>query len=503
MIGLDGRLTKEILSDGSYWEIAYNDRERTISRTLKNSSHTTLSQERFVFDRRGNVISYTDGKNNTVTRQYDGLNRLKTEINPSDTPQAAQEQTHISYGRNTLMIINNLEEKQIFTKDAWGRINSVVNENANNQKVAETTYAYSPNNITETNGTVSTTTTFDPLGNPVLVNRFDSDEGFAKQVLDIGVAHVSTIGIPVSMYLGFAGQAAEWWGLTNVASKLNTASGSILEFVADRWTAGNQGPMGRVVDKQIYAVTTTTFLKNVVIPLLRLGKQETAINDAKLTIPMIGVSMGLGGIGTAAKKLGLKSVGNTFDEWSVSLLQNVADRLSATNEGPMGRVFDMLTRSTTGYARPFLGHNQQFLVDWTTGDLPTRIVYAPDSIQVRDMAASPNVKRTIDEFYAKGAPKIHPFRHDTFDAFWETIANRSTRNLKSTAMQVGGYVGTITNSGNGTMTIRIENTAGARSFFYHLLPNLPGKSGPMHNVEQVFEWTIPIDPTRLPQPTNK
>ncbi len=151
------------------------------------------------------------------------------------------------------MLINNLGEKQIFTKDAWGRITKIVNEDANNQKVAETTYAYSPNNITETNGTVSTTTTFDPLGNPVLVNRFDSDEGFAKQVLDIGVAHVSTIGIPVSMYLGFAGQVAEWWGLTNVASKLNTASGSILEFVADRWTAGNQGPMGRVVDKQIYA----------------------------------------------------------------------------------------------------------------------------------------------------------------------------------------------------------------------------------------------------------
>ncbi len=66
--GLDGRLTKEILSDGSYWEIAYNDRERTISRILKDPSHTTLSQERFVFDRRGNVISYTDGKNGCLKK---------------------------------------------------------------------------------------------------------------------------------------------------------------------------------------------------------------------------------------------------------------------------------------------------------------------------------------------------------------------------------------------------------------------------------------------------
>ncbi len=407
--GLDGRLTKEILSDGSYWEIAYNDRERTIIRILKDPSHTTLSQERFVFDRRGNVISYTDGKNNTVTRQYDGLNRLKTEFGPS-----AQEWNHISYGRNTLLIINNLEEKQIFTKDAWGRITSVVNEDANDQKIAETTYAYSPNNITETNGTVSTTTTFDPLGNPVLVNRFDSDEGFAKQVLDIGVAHVSTLGIPLSMYIGAAGTVAKWWGLTNVANKLETASGSILEFVADRWTAGNQGPMGKVIDRRIYGMTS-------------------------LLTPRIGE------------------------------------------------------------------HNQKLLADWLTDNLPTRIVYAPDSIQVRDMAESPNVKKEIDKFYAKGAPlEGHKFGHDTIDAYWETIANPFISNWKSTAMQVGGYGGaTITNNGDGTMTIRITNVAGAKSFFYHLLPNLPGKTGPMHNVEQVFEWTVPIDAARLPQPINK
>lgn len=119
--------------------------------------------------------------------------------------------------------------------------------------------------------------------------------------------------------------------------------------------------------------------------------------------------------------------------------------------------------------------------------------------------ASPNVKRAIDKFYADGAPKEGiTFRHDTFEAFRETIADPFTRNLKSTAMQVGGYAGaTITNNGNGTMTIRITNVAGANSFFYHLVPNLLGKTGPMHNVEQVFEWTIPIDPARLPKPINK
>ncbi len=401
---LDGRLSKEILSDGSYWETAYNDRERNISRVRKDSSHKTLSQESYTFDRRGNVTSYADGKNGTITRQYDGLNRLKTEFGPS-----AQEWNHISYGRNTLLIINNLEEKQIFTKDAWGRITKIVNEDANNQKVAETTYAYSPNNITETNGTVSTTTTFDPLGNPVLVNRFDSDEGFAKQVLDIGVAHVSTIGIPVSMYLGFAGQAAEWWGLTNVASKLNTASGSILEFVADRWTAGNQGPMGRVVDKQIYATTS----------LLR---------------PAIGM------------------------------------------------------------------HNQQLLAGWLTGNSPNDIVYAQNSVQVRDMQMSLNVGRFRIDAHAKRFPEGYEFGHDTIPAYRETIFNRATANWKSTAMQVGGYGGaTIKDNHDGTVTFTIKNTAGANSFFLHVVPNLRRSSGPMSNVRQIFKWPEPKNPSLLPE----
>ncbi len=337
------------------------------------------------------MISYTDGKNNTVTRQYDGLNRLKTEFGPS-----AQEQTHISYGRNTLMIINNLGGKQIFTKDALGRITSVVNEDANDQKVDETTYAYSPNNITETNGTVSTTTTFDPLGNPVLVNRFDSDEGVWKQHFNVGVAHVSTIGIPVSMYLGFAGQVAEWWGLTNVANKLETASGSILEFVADRWTAGNQGPMGRVVDKQIYATTS----------LLR---------------PAIGM------------------------------------------------------------------HNQQFLADWLTGNAPNDIVYAQNSVQVRDMQNSPGATGMRNTFYLNNLRSQERLTYSTGRAYVETIFNPATANWKGTAMQVGGFGGaTVTNNNDGTATFTIKNTAGANSFFLHVVPNIRRSSGPMSNVRQTF-----------------
>ena len=182
--GLDGRLIKEIESDGSYWETSYNDIERTITRVRKDSSHATLNQERYSFDRRGNVISYTDGQGKTFTREYDQLNRLKTESGPSGW-------NHISYGRNTLMLTNHLGEKQIFTKDAWGRITKIVNEAANSQKISETTYTYSleKNSITATKGSKSTTILFDDLGQPVLVKQSDANEGFWKRLWNATLGH--------------------------------------------------------------------------------------------------------------------------------------------------------------------------------------------------------------------------------------------------------------------------------------------------------------------------
>ncbi len=167
---LDGRLDKEILSDGSYWEIAYNDRERNISRVRKDSSHKTLSQESYTFDRRGNVISYTDGQNKTITRQYDGLNRLTAETTPPEKPGEPQRRTTIAYNGNAITITNAQGEKQTHTKDALGRTTSILIQDASNKKVSETKYAYSTDKIS------ITTTSFDAFGNPVPVNPTGSVE---------------------------------------------------------------------------------------------------------------------------------------------------------------------------------------------------------------------------------------------------------------------------------------------------------------------------------------
>jgi hypothetical protein len=231
------------------------------------------------------------------------------------------------------------------------------------------------------------------------------------------------------------------------------------------------------------------------------GKQGADLAIANASIAAIPTSMSASAVGMAAEQVGLTSVSDYFNNQVGNVLQSVTDNWSAANEGPLGRAFDTQIHGVTSLLEPLIGHNQQFLADWITGNHSARIVYTPDSIQVRDMAASPNVQRAISEFYAKGAPKEGTkFNYGTFQAFWETIVDPRTANWKSTAMQVGGYDGaTVTNNGDATMTIRIKNTAGANSFFYHLLPNQTREIGPMHSVKQIFEWTIPIDPSRLPK----
>ncbi len=175
---LDGRLAKEILSNGTYWETTYNDIGRTVIRTLKDASHQILTQESYTFDRRGNLISHTDGEGHTFLKQYDKLNRLKTEMGPPATPQAAQQRTTITYDdhKRTITTTNALGEKQILTRDAIGRATSLLIKNADGQTIRESTYTYSPGKIIETNGSISTTTTTDNTNHSVTKTYADGNK---------------------------------------------------------------------------------------------------------------------------------------------------------------------------------------------------------------------------------------------------------------------------------------------------------------------------------------
>jgi hypothetical protein len=143
---------------------------------------------------------------------------------------------------------------------------------------------------------------------------------------------------------------------------------------------------------------------------------------------------------------------------------------------------------------PVIGvRNATFLGQWTSGDLPPQINYAPNSPETQDMRQSPAAAVMRKQFTAAGEQNVR-VDYATGRAFVDTIANPNTANWSSTAMQVGGFAGaTVRNNGDGTASFSIINVAGANSFFYHVAPNNTNSSGPMHNVTQTFTWTESIN----------
>jgi len=135
---------------------------------------------------------------------------------------------------------------------------------------------------------------------------------------------------------------------------------------------------------------------------------------------------------------------------------------------------------------PFVGiDNASFLANWISGSLPSQFNYAENSLQVQDMMASANAAVMRDQFYANNFQSQFNVGYDSDDAFFDTITNPY-----STAFQVGGTAGSsVVNNGNGTATFTINNVAGTKSFFYHIVPNLTSTSGMMHSVTQTFQWT--------------
>jgi hypothetical protein len=123
--------------------------------------------------------------------------------------------------------------------------------------------------------------------------------------------------------------------------------------------------------------------------------------------------------------------------------------------------------------------------------MPSEIVYDENSPETMDMRNSPGVNKMRSDFYlGKDTSRM---LYDTFEAAKDTLLY--PKQWASIALEVGGFArAKITDNGDGTVTFNVPNRAGAKSFFYHALPDLPRSWGnvPMHNVEQKFIWTEPI-----------
>ncbi len=189
---LDGRPVREPISHSTYWDIAYDDLARTVTRTLRSNGGGTLGGEAKAFDRRGNCISRTDLDGNTFETTFDHLNRPKTSNGPASTASSAQQSTTWTYDScgKTTTIANGLGEKTITETDILGRTVSVVIRDAADSLVRQTRYEYSPdhNKVTKTEGTgsdaVATRTWSDTFGKPVIVRHADE----SKRIMTYDVA---------------------------------------------------------------------------------------------------------------------------------------------------------------------------------------------------------------------------------------------------------------------------------------------------------------------------
>lgn len=138
--------------------------------------------------------------------------------------------------------------------------------------------------------------------------------------------------------------------------------------------------------------------------------------------------------------------------------------------------------------------NYRFLIDFELGTGQPFRIYGNSSIETQEMQKSDGVAILRDRFYSQGCRNVESYDYDTGDAAWNTIINPLTRDLSSTATQVGGYGrATAMKNGNGTVTFTIRNIAGASSFFYHLINDKKSSTGPFRSITQMFSWTEQID----------
>ncbi|HXT38949.1 MAG TPA: RHS repeat-associated core domain-containing protein, partial [Candidatus Angelobacter sp.] len=145
--------------------------------------------------------------------------------------------------------------------------------------------------------------------------------------------------------------------------------------------------------------------------------------------------------------------------------------------------------------------NWDFFWDWALGRGGNNRNYNDGSTESGEMKNSPGGQAMRDKFYKGGCKDFNNGNYGTGRAAWDTLVNPSTADWSGTGAQVGGFGGaTATDNGNGTVTFCIPNVAGTHSFFYHIVPDRSGTTGPGRNIKQTICWTEPIDKSKCPCP---
>ena len=80
---LDGRIYREIQSNGAYWQTTYDDVNRITTRIFYSAANVPEATNSVQLDRRGNAIQRVDAGNNVFTTAFDGLDRAKVSAGPA------------------------------------------------------------------------------------------------------------------------------------------------------------------------------------------------------------------------------------------------------------------------------------------------------------------------------------------------------------------------------------------------------------------------------------
>ena len=136
---------------------------------------------------------------------------------------------------------------------------------------------------------------------------------------------------------------------------------------------------------------------------------------------------------------------------------------------------------------------EQRFEDFATGTGPGHRSYGPGSTEVQDLKYSPGANKARDYYARCGNGRTvsggHPFG----------LQGLSDSGLNPTLQFVGSYDWTISPNGDGTVTVLIQNSTSASSFFYHLIPDSwnwsrnPGSGWhlPFSTTDQTYQWTEP------------
>lgn len=197
---VDGRLKREILHNGSYWETTYNDDARITTRIFYSAANVALATNAVESDRRGNIVRIVDEGGFVSTNRFDGLDRIKVaagpaivSISPTNLPSFSggasgpitsivqQVSTYLYDSAGKVLTVSNaLKERITTTRDALGRVvrSEIFGSNGVSVRLTSTAYAANHHSFTTTNGSgaaaIISTTYTDNDGNAVLSLRYPS-----------------------------------------------------------------------------------------------------------------------------------------------------------------------------------------------------------------------------------------------------------------------------------------------------------------------------------------